>query len=284
MVFHKILGSVAIAALVLATFCTVLSSPPRSARELAFRSEFPLLDGQEYREVSVVADPLLRPHDSSVESVAYNDAMTRLTEAQAALSEEEETLSDLMESRARAEQVAAATKLKTERDTAERELRSIRRKIRESSNTIERQRRTVQKAEETARRAGATWRQSVPPERRENGWKGLDVERNTIMVLFRRNASPRAIHRILRRHRLSVVYGYADLAFFVVRPWASFVHRTAEGDIARLRVVAKRLKADREHVVIAATLNAPLHVEMPLAQAGLEAQSLRRNANFHRPS
>jgi hypothetical protein len=236
----RIFGTLLIVIVVIATFVTLQPRVMCPSREEILIEDFPQLakglpepmgahaSRDRFGIAQLIPDPFMRWESRTPEDCNYDAALGQLLAAQYALREEEESLWSA--SRAGVGVSFAQSRLddaRGRRDAAERAANEAR-LARDRSND--------------------------PAIVRKPGYSGVLIQRNTIVLRFREDASSEAIRDFIIQQHLTVRSGSASIALFVVEMDDAAPERTLDGDATRLRAVIDRLK-DATNLVDTAVQN-----------------------------
>jgi len=228
----RIAGVRFIAAAVIVTFITVPPRVMQPTREEMLIEAFPQLarrfagpagmpaSGGGVATAMLIPDPFLRSASKTSADFAYDLALRRLLAAQVDLRKQEERLFDLHASAGTAETQSRLDDARRRRDIAEQ-------------------------AAETASRARD---ERSGPLTGAPGYRGILVQRNTIVLRFRDDVGVEAIRDFLDRQQFLIRSGVASIGLFVVEMAGAEPEPTLDGDATRLRAVVNLLKEQRDLV------------------------------------
>ena len=210
----------------------------RNRRAIALTRRFPALDSQVPRvRFPLIPDPLMVAESALPDANNYAAALQRLVDEQDRLAEEEDSHAKSTEVVAGAETAVTASARSVETLQDAKFARGIR--VAFATKRLRRAKAIRDAAQTHAARLNARFSEALAGVRREENavenargeWERIRpiraedailpppmIEQSTLLVMFFDSVKPKAIARLLRRYRLTVVSGTARLSLFVVRP------------------------------------------------------------------
>jgi hypothetical protein len=263
------------AAIAAAAITTSCSGPYREDRATTLTRRFPELSSSPSSSATLIADPLLRQRSDKTSDDAYDAALTKVVDADSELERQQSMLVDVTKELAAADAEVASKKSRLAAMRSGRQFwqwESWHRKEVDSSasayqealarrSVLRRRARVVDLRVENAQKVSQTAEGAAQRPTR-NGSSGgpaagrvVRVQRDTLLVMFRNDASPDEIARVLRQNRLTVRSGIAKISLFVVQT-VDRSAKTPEAAAIRLRALAWRLS--KVPIVRVAVQNVPL--------------------------